>query len=313
MGRPLVYVPPEGALFEITSRTLQSRYLLRPSAHLNELVAGVVGRAQRLYEVDLHGLTFPSNHFHLLGTFVEPEQLSGFVGYLKGNLAREAGRLHDWRERFWGRRYRAIQVSDEEAAQVARLRYILEHGCKENLVWSPMDWPGVHCAGALSRGEAIEGLWFDRTAEYRARRRGEEPARTAFATPEQVVLTPLPCWRQLSAEQVRHNVEELIREIEEETRLRHRRKGSTPIGITAVLAQDPHQRPRESKRAPAPRFHAVSREVRRAMWTVYSLVYAAYRRAHEKLMKGVGPVVFPAGCHPPRLPRREVPYALVPL
>jgi hypothetical protein len=39
----------------------------------------------------------------------------------------------------------AIVVSDEEAAQVGRLRYILAHGVKENLVERVLDWPGVHC------------------------------------------------------------------------------------------------------------------------------------------------------------------------
>jgi hypothetical protein len=45
------FVPEGGALVEATVRTIQSRLLLRPSPALNELVIGVLGRAQRLYEV----------------------------------------------------------------------------------------------------------------------------------------------------------------------------------------------------------------------------------------------------------------------
>jgi hypothetical protein len=72
-------------------------------------------------------------------------------------------------------------VSSEEAAQIERLRYGLAHGCKEDLVERPRDWPGVHAVRALVEGEALEGLWFDRTQEYAARRRGEDSA--ASSTP----------------------------------------------------------------------------------------------------------------------------------
>jgi hypothetical protein len=56
-------------------------------------------------------------------------------------------------------------VSDEEPAQVARLEYLLSHGCKEGLVERLADWPGVHCATALLTGDPVEGTWFDRTQE----------------------------------------------------------------------------------------------------------------------------------------------------
>jgi hypothetical protein len=58
------------------------------------------------------------------------------MDYVDGNIAREIGRLHHWREKFWSRRYRDILVSHEEEAQVARLGYLLGHGVKEGLVSS---------------------------------------------------------------------------------------------------------------------------------------------------------------------------------
>ncbi|MEO8195144.1 MAG: hypothetical protein ABI689_00315, partial [Thermoanaerobaculia bacterium] len=57
--------------------------------------------------------------------------LAAFMGYLNSNLAREAGRLARWREKFWGRRYQAILVSGEEEAQISRLAYILAQGAKD--------------------------------------------------------------------------------------------------------------------------------------------------------------------------------------
>jgi hypothetical protein len=53
-------------------------------------------------------------------------QLALFMQFVNANVAKEAGRLHVWRERLWSRRYRSIVVADEKAAH-ARIRYILAH------------------------------------------------------------------------------------------------------------------------------------------------------------------------------------------
>ena len=50
------YVPEGGCLFEVTCRTQQGRFLLRPSPELNEIALGVLGRAQRLYPVSICGI-----------------------------------------------------------------------------------------------------------------------------------------------------------------------------------------------------------------------------------------------------------------
>jgi hypothetical protein len=63
MGRKLRYIPEGGALVEVTCRTLHGRLLLRPSPELNDIAAGILGRAQRLYPVDLVAFQAVSNHF----------------------------------------------------------------------------------------------------------------------------------------------------------------------------------------------------------------------------------------------------------
>jgi hypothetical protein len=68
---------------------------------------------------------------------------SELMCYVNFNLAREAGWLAEWKEKFWGRRYRAIVVSNEEEAQVERLTDFLSNGIKENLVEHLKDWLGA--------------------------------------------------------------------------------------------------------------------------------------------------------------------------
>jgi hypothetical protein len=55
MPRSIRFIPEGGALVEVTDRTVQARLLLVPSQELNEVVIGVLGRAQRLYKVRICG------------------------------------------------------------------------------------------------------------------------------------------------------------------------------------------------------------------------------------------------------------------
>jgi hypothetical protein len=92
--------------------------------------------------------------------------------FVNANTAKEAGRLHGWREKFWSRRYRSIVVADEKAAY-ARLRYIMAHGAKEGLAAKSGDCSGRQCIATLIAGETPRGTWFDRSAELVARQRGQ--------------------------------------------------------------------------------------------------------------------------------------------
>ncbi len=84
------------------------------------------------------------------------------------------------------------------------------------------DWPGAHAVRALLKGEILEGLWFDRTQEYLARRRGETFDRLQYATREVLELDPLPCWKHLSEEERRRRIEALVEDIEAETTVRRK-------------------------------------------------------------------------------------------
>ena len=141
MARPLRFILPR-QMVEVTVRTVQSRYLLRPSAALNAAILAVLGRALHLYDVDLHGFAVLSNHVHYLLSSADGRELARFMQFVNCNVSRAVGRLHDWRGPAWERRYRAIPVVDEPS-QVARLRYLLGQGCAEGLVSRPVDWPAT--------------------------------------------------------------------------------------------------------------------------------------------------------------------------
>jgi hypothetical protein len=304
MGRPPRYVPQDyGQLVEVTTRTIQGRLLLRPSKDINEIILGILSRAlSKCPGVGIVAFTFMSNHYVMLLRVNDAEALTRFMEYVNGNLAREAGRLHDWKEKFWGRRYRSIPIIDE-ASQVARLRYVLAHGAKEGLVERPAQWPGAKSLDGLLYGETLTGFWFDRTQEYNARRRGLKVDKYDFATQYDVPLVPLPCWEELSVEQRRLQCAALVADIEQEAAEDNHRKGRVPPGPGFILNQHPHDRPQKMERSPAPLCHAASKKAREAYRAVHDSVVQVFRAAAACLnADNTGKTDFPPGCFPPGLP-----------
>ncbi len=304
MGRPLRHIEPH-TVVEVTARAIQSRKLLRPSSEVREVVLGVLGKALTMYPVQMHLFFFASNHLHFLLTTPDAKALAGFMCFVQGNIAREVGRILEWTEKFWGRRYRAIPVVDEQAQQ-DRMDYIFRQGCKEPLVGSPMDWPGATCVPALLQGTRPKGVWFDRTAEYRARRRGETPGRYDYATVYEIELVPLPCFAHLKPSEYKQVCRELVEQIEADGRAAIEEGGKPPLGPDKVLAQDPIARPKHSKRSPAPLCHASTREAARLYRQRYQDFVEAFRRASRRLRSGRSRPGFPPGCFPPGL--RFIPY-----
>ena len=135
--------------------------------------------------------------------------------------------------------------------------YILDNGCKEGLVASPLEWPGVSSAPALYRGKStMQGTWYDRTAQYRAHLRGEYKL---YPSTETVHLTPLPFLQECSVEEQRAFYVEAVKKIELKTAQRHQENGTNPLGARAIRRQKPHDKPKAFKASPAPIFHAANR------------------------------------------------------
>ena len=132
--------------------------------------------------------------------------------------------------------------------RLIKKRIRLDNGCKEGLVASPLEWPGVSSAPALYRGETtMQGIWYDRTAQYRARLRGENKL---FPSTETVHLTPLPFLQERSVDEQRAFYVEAVREIELKTAQMHQENGTTPMGARAIRRQKPHDKPKAFKAFP---------------------------------------------------------------
>jgi hypothetical protein len=302
MARPLRFVPAN-ALVEVTTRTLQGRLLLKPSPELTDIILGVIGKAQNLYKMSIHAFVVMSTHAHFLCSPSSADDLASFMQFVNSNIAKEVGRLHNWPERVWSRRYRCIPIVDEQAAH-ARMRYLLGHGAKEGLVSTPGSWPGPNCIAALTHGEKLRGTWFDRSAESIARQRGRQVSPSQFATSFDIELTPLPCLAHLDADQRQAHVRRVVAEITTVADRANREQGRSPMGVTAILGQDPHHRPENPDRSPAPFVHADDQQKGDEFRAAYRAFVADFRKGVASLVARAKEItkLFPNWAFPPALP-----------
>ncbi len=296
--RKLRYVPQSRTLVSITNRTIQGRYLLTPGPSLNDLFLGILGRNQRLHEMDIAAVTVLSNHFDLLLIVDDAKEVADFMRDFQSQVAREVNRLTDWKGPVFGHRCAMTVVTGEEAAQVERLKYVLANGVKENLVERVCEWPGVHSAEALMNGAPLQGHWFDRTRQSAARNQSDDQ----YVFAESVVLSPIPCWAHLPADRYREQVKILIEDAEAEAARERRQSGARVVGAEAILAQDPLTRPDSVACSPAPLVHAATKAAHKMFYAIYAEFVSAFRAAAEALRQGRRDVSFPAGSFPPALP-----------
>lgn len=288
---------------EVTARTIQGRFLLNPGQGWNETFIGVLARARELYPVRIHGFVCMSNHLHLLLTPRNAHELASFMGHVLTNVSKEAARRHGWRGPLFERRYQAIVVTNEEAAQVGRLRYLLAHGVKEDLVETVEQWPGPHCAKNLRAGKPASGVWLSREGYWKAHRRGEVMKQDTCSVAYELSLDPLPCWSSLSHAMYRRRIVEILMAIEEEAKGRRVRERLGTLGVEAILKQEPLDRPSTVARRPAPRVHAASRRMRRSFLALYADFLVAFYGATERFRHSLPDARFPPGAF---LPARAV-------
>jgi len=265
------------------------------------LILGVVGRAQHCYpNVRLYLLVVMSNHMHLLASAPRVSQLSEFMNHVNANIAKEIGRLHDWKDKFWSRRFSALNILDDESLQ-DRARYLLSNGCKENLVAKPGDWPGVNCVKALCQGEQMSGTWFNRSLEFLNSRLKKAKDDEAFGTRYPVRLSPLPCWQDLapSAMQTRWRI--IVRDIQRQQRERRKQEDAPLVGADGVRMADPHFRPLNLSKSPRPACHATDPRTIKRYLEEYCLFVEKYRELLEQLIGGHVEALnmFPEGCYIP--------------
>lgn len=299
---------------EMSNRTIEQRFLLRPNAELRRRILGIIGLALTMYDVQLYDFVFMSNHFHLFASSADPAQLSKFMGFVTGNIAVEINKRLCRSGPVWARPFSATPLSGEEDVERRRVAYVLSHGAKEGLVSSPRLWPGASSLPARLDGATLRGAWLNRTAMYLDSRLKLGCKReTEYEIEYDVVLTPWPHMAGKCERERRRDVADMIANIESDAAERAMRTGRKALGVARILRQRPTDRPRGVVRKGKPRFHVAGRELAEAMERSRAAFVAAYRAASAAFRAGDLNVAFPPYSFRPSSPMTAgLPLALPP-
>lgn len=226
------YIDPS-VPYHVFGKTLRGEFLLRPSPEVNAIMIGVLSRAKENWpKVRLYAAGILSNHFHLQMQG-ESYEFSSFVGFFEREVSRRLGKRFNEPGTYWQGRFSCTALPTAEA-QERCLKYILSNSVKEHLVDECRHWPGVHSATALTTGKPLEGVWLDSTAYGRASRRKNKPKQSDYYIKKTLVFDKMECWGEVSDEEHRAKIKELVREVESEARAVRKLKGIRVLGAKAV-------------------------------------------------------------------------------
>jgi REP element-mobilizing transposase RayT len=194
----------------VATVTFRRRALLVPDPLLRAIVVGFLARAGRAAGVPVCAFSLAHDHYHLLLRVPTRGALGRFMAYFNAGLAREVNRRTGCGSPVWARGYRALRVPDEPEVQEARLAALLARKCAGRGGASHRRHPDSVWSAAPADQSPLAGIWFDRSGEGSARRRGGHPSPFAFAIPEPLLLAPLPAWDALPAEERRARLASIV-------------------------------------------------------------------------------------------------------
>ena len=135
----------------VTSRTEEGLPLV-PSHNLNFIIWGILAKARSMYRVKICHFLFMSNHFHMILVVDTPEDISSFVGYVKGEIAHAINKLLGRRQKtIWQSGYDSPILLEPEDVE-RYIDYIYLNPVKAGLVHSIEEFPGVSSWQMFSSG-----------------------------------------------------------------------------------------------------------------------------------------------------------------
>lgn len=237
-----------------------------------ELV-GLLVKAQEESPIPIHSGAFGARDWSLLASPQDVGRQAEFLRHFTRGLSLLIQSYKNWDGPIFPRRYRAMEISDEEEAQVACLAELT----LRELSHRDTSRHAAPFARALASGKTVRGLWVDQAAYSQALGRGESVRRMDFAEEVELTLEPLPCRQHLSEAERAHANADLVDEVG-----RSQEQAGTP------------RRPQRRGWA-----FAVDEAAFETMRELRERFLKAFRSAASLLRKGIRDAAFPANCFPP--------------
>jgi REP element-mobilizing transposase RayT len=297
----------------VTRRCALRKFLLKPSAKVEQVFAYCLGLAAERFGVLVHSLVVLSNHYHLVVS--DPRcQLPRFMHWLNTHLAKAMNVAYGRGESFFSPgSYSKVTLGDP-AAVLDKLAYVITNAVAAGLVASPAEWPGLRALPEDVGARMIEAArpsWFfaqprddhgpdhdAANASARARRRRMEPDREPLPERVRLAITRPPGFDDLSDAGFRALLAERVAARVAELHERRAREGKVGwLGVDAILAQH-HE---DSPGSTWPDGSLNPRVACRDKWRRIELLeaevsfWAEHAEARARFRAGERDVLFPAG------------------
>ncbi len=277
MRAPRCFAP--GKTWSVTVRCSDRRYRLLPKIERKELLGFWLGRAQRRHPgVRIYCLTQMSNHIHLELTD-QDGQLSDFMGYFTGNLARDLNTLDNVQGQVF-ERFRAIEILDTPALE-KKLVYSRCNPIAANLVRTHERWLGLMLMPTIgSRTFVFSRFRSSKTkAVQGGKRTSQESKLTLSAAPGVDYSEVLRAIRDFECQHKQRKV----------------------VGRLRALKLSVHHRPPPKPKKPMPPCHCTDPEARRNYIQMKKEWIRQYREASAAFRSGKLDAVFPEFSYRPSM------------
>ena len=143
---------PHGSVLFVSSRTEQGLPLVC-SLLMNFIIWGILAKARSMYRIKVCHFVFMSNHLHMILVVESPQDVSRFMGYVKGEIAHAVNRLLGRRQRtIWQAGYDSPHLLTADDV-VSKIRYIYGNPVSARLVHTIEEYPGVSSWEMFAKGE----------------------------------------------------------------------------------------------------------------------------------------------------------------
>jgi putative transposase len=245
MSFPRQVVP--GRVYLVTRRCTQRQFLLRPDSPTTNAFLYCLGYAAIGSGIAVVAVIANSNHYHAVVVDRNgciPEFLETFHKL----VAKHQNVLRERRENFWASEQTSLVELVGKDDVFAKVIYTLTNPVKDHLVARAIDWPGASSRAANLTGTTLRAV---RPAVF-FRSDGDMPDAV------EIECTRAPGHEALNDDEYQRMLADAIARVEADAAAERKRTGRQVMGVEAVLAQSPFDRPssKEPRRELNPRIAA---------------------------------------------------------
>ena len=281
------------------------------------LLWGIVARAQELYPVRICHLQWMGNHFHLILTVGNPDDVPAFMRFVKGESAAAINKLLGRRARsVWCDGYdEPVLLTGEDV--IRYIVYLYANPLTANLVAAVDAYPGVstwkmYRSGRCSRRckhiprSAIPALP-DAPLSESQERALVRLLKSQSEKESRFLLEPdawMECFEESASwdkDKVRRRVIKEIRELEAELLRNPERK---VLGAEALRKEDIRQLHQPKKFSRRMICISLDKELRKGFISWAKTLFFTAREVYRRWKQGDYSVSFPPGLFPPSVPKR---------